>query len=866
MSAAIQKESPQAGELEGIQHNTLQGRSTDNFNVREDAGQVARFTALFAARPVAKRYELCAGKLKSKPVRSEKYFKNVPVEVACIKDLATAFSEADAKVIFVGGSSAAPTGEKIRRKKEELPFKKQPGVMFLDNDVQDGGDQFFDLYVAACPAMASASYVHSPSSSAWILRESDGEVLRDAGGQHYAVPVLDATDIPRALEALHQRCVLAGLGSIKVSERGVPLERSPVDKAMRTGHQPLFTRVDLGPGLVQAKNERITAHAGEVFLFDTGLIKSLSAYELTQYHAEIATLKAAKAGEVEEVGAQWVAARVQDVAKAQHIDKAAATAYLQKLQRVAIRDKAHADLVAGVKLVFESGDVDVAEVLANPAKYHDKPCADPLEPSYRGGVGTAKFYAFDASGKPHTTPLVSSMAHGVMTIYHLKRDLSHIDIDIAGVIQKAQEAQSAEGVVHVPAEAAPAHGGAVVAAESGSDLAGFHILEMPSGIKATEFVIDGFLPNGVTVISGAPGAGKTTNLEPLAASVAHLAPAAWGFHPKRRRVVVWLSEHPEQVFDTMEAIMREDGAAIREEWAQWFKVVPTKRSSPEALADLIVAVNKRFSEQNERGVWIRPLIVWDTAAATIKVDNENDNTAISDAISTAKRVLDGGALWVVHHTPKADKDADSVQAMSARGGGAFEGDANCTAYLFTDKQTGRRVLGLGKIRFAPEFTEVHFDSARHTETIVDDFDGQELDKTVTAGIPSRGTKEGRQAEKKDTYQAAQMDAILQAAVEAAHAGIVCSRNDIHGRLTLGVRKQDFGPMVNRMISNGVLMEVDIPRQVHRSLKLNNKKTALILPASVVPASVFEAALRHSVGSGDSETIGADSVKFEGGQP
>jgi hypothetical protein len=450
----------------------------------------------------------------------------------------------------------------------------------------------------------------------------------------------------------------------------------------------------------------------------------------------------------------------------------------------------------------------------------------------------AKLLGMDRSGKERTTASAAVL-----------------DLEAAKRAQEFRK-QPGEGV-------APAQEPKAASAQPGSsDLAGFHILEMPHGIKATEFVADGFLPNGVTVISGAPGVGKTTNLVPMAASVAHLTPWEWQFHPKRRRIVIWLSEHPEQVFDTIEAILREPGAAPREEWGQWFKVVSTKRSSPQELADLIVAVNVRFSLRNERGVWVRPLIVWDTAAATIDVDNENDNTVISKAISTAKRVLDGGALWVVHHTPKADKDADSVQAMSARGGGAFEGDANCTAYLFTDKQTGRRVLGLGKIRFSPEFSEVHFSTARHTETIVDEFDGQELDKTVTAGIPNKGSKEGRQQEKKDYHQKAQMDAIFQAASIATNAGVLCSRNDIFGRLTLGVRKQDYGPMVNRMIGSGMLMEVDIPKDVRKKLGFPNSKTTAILPATAVPASVFEAAVLHSSGSQIPGTSEPDSVKSQ----
>jgi hypothetical protein len=184
------------------------------------------------------------------------------------------------------------------------------------------------------------------------------------------------------------------------------------------------------------------------------------------------------------------------------------------------------------------------------------------------------------------------------------------------------------------------------------NLASFHILQMPNGMTATEFVVDGFLPNGVTVIAGEPGAGKTTNLVPIAASVAHLTPAQWGFHPKRSRVVVWLSEHPEQVFDTIEALLGLEGSASREDFSRRFKVVSTRRSNPEELATLIDEVNRRFSYTNERGVVVHPLIVWDTAAATIDVENENDNSTISKAIALAKQSLSGAALWVINHNPK----------------------------------------------------------------------------------------------------------------------------------------------------------------------------------------------------------------------
>lgn len=439
-----------------------------------------------------------------------------------------------------------------------------------------------------------------------------------------------------------------------------------------------------------------------------------------------------------------------------------------------------------------------------------------------------------------------------------------IDLEAA---KRAQEARSqvGQGLGTRNAEEALQGNAAPISADH-SDLAGFQILEMPNGMRATEFVVDGFLPNGVIVIAGAPGAGKTTNLVPIAASVAHLTPAGWGFHPKRRRAVVWVSEHPEQVFDTMEALLSLDGSASRQEFGQWFKVVPTRRSSPEELAQLIKAVNSQFSWVNDRGATVRPLIVWDTAAATIDVDNENDNTAISKAIALAKQVLDGGALWVIHHTPKADKDADSVQAMSARGGGAFEGDANCTAYLFTDRQTGRRVLGLGKIRFTPEFTEVHFGTARHTQTIVDGFDGQELDKTVTVGIPSRGSMEVRQQDKKDSHQAAQMDSLLQAAVEGLNTGTLCSGNDLFSmirestgtQISNGQRK----PLLDRMKASRMLVECAVPQDVRQLLGMKGGKVTALLPGTADPEEVFNNIRRGSTVPKTDRNGWANLVKSE----
>lgn len=397
---------------------------------------------------------------------------------------------------------------------------------------------------------------------------------------------------------------------------------------------------------------------------------------------------------------------------------------------------------------------------------------------------------------------------------------------------------------------------------SATELAGFRILSMPDGLQVTEYVIDGFLPNGLTVIAGEPGIGKTTNLVPMAASAAHLTPADWGVHPKRRRTVVWLSEHPEQVFDTIEALMRLEGAATRDEFAKWFKVIATKRSSPEQLAALIESANSEFSYSNERGVVVCPLIVWDTAAATIDLESENSNTDISKAIALAKEALLGGALWVITHTPKSQKNATDERAMSVRGGSAYEGDANCTAYLFADAD-GCRVMALGKIRFKAEFSEIHFDTTEYSEIIIDDFDGLTIEKTVVAGVPSKGSRQKRQDDKKVAYQKAIRDSILATAISAAKLGILCSQNDLLGRLAFRIHRNNFGSLVRRMIAEGDLNEIEIPKDLRKELKLNNSKKNAIVPSSVDPLELFSIARSNNQNLGASSTTAVDSVLFKG---
>ncbi len=394
----------------------------------------ARFTRLRYNEPIGKHYFIDgAGQLQRQILAAGTSATAHIVESRSIEELANEFRYATSADIFVAGvphsdrlrvttKQSKRGADEIARSKDDLPFPNAPGVMFLDNDCPaDSSDDQFHVYVQSVPALASASYVYAPSSSAWVYEASSGTELKGVGGQHYAIPVVDARDIPRALKALHGRLVLAGFGTPSVTKSGAILIKSPVDLAMRTPNQPLFQRVVLNEGLVQRKKEHIGSHRGDVFLFDSRLISDLTADEQVRLAEITAELQKRIEVEAQQIRQQWIEARVDAVASVNNISRPAAAGCLQAALTNGA-SSARFDLVPGLQIKFSSGWVDVGELLATPGKYDGQSCADPLEPDYGSGVGVAKFFA-----NPNGTPVIHSHAHGGQTFF-LQPDFRDIDL------------------------------------------------------------------------------------------------------------------------------------------------------------------------------------------------------------------------------------------------------------------------------------------------------------------------------------------------------------------------------------------------------------------------------------------------------
>ncbi len=330
-------------------------------------------------------------------------------------------------------------------------------------------------------------------------------------------------------------------------------------------------------------------------------------------------------------------------------------------------------------------------------------------------------------------------------------------------------------------------------------------------LLATEFVLDGFLPAQVSVIAGAWGAGKSTNLIPLLASVAHLSPAEWGFHPTLRRHVIWITEAPEQARDTLYSLWKTDGAADWPTIKEWFHLFPAKRKSAKAIARQVSKLVEELCWVTDNGFRVKPLVVLDTTTANIDLDNESDNSLVGAAMSTIKQTLSNTPIVLVGHTPKALVKSD-VGDMTFRGAGAWEAEAAATFFLIYDQETDMRFLAIRKARFTPAYREIDFDHSTGSE-IVDTPWGEPQVKSYLHGIPAKSTGEARKAardeiieerreEGKERTRTDRQERILAFVRSCAAEGRLATRASV--REAIGGKKELAAEALERLFESGLV--------------------------------------------------------------
>ena len=270
--------------------------------------------------------------------------------------------------------------------------------------------------------------------------------------------------------------------------------------------------------------------------------------------------------------------------------------------------------------------------------------------------------------------------------------------------------------------------------------------------EATEFVIDGFVAEGMFMFAGSAGIGKTTLLVPLAAAAAHLCGIDYELKPALRRKVIYLTEDAKQVKRILYGLRRHYGVNLSdEEFKSWFKIIETKRSSPESLVALIHRLAKKHTvrQQCVDGLFIDvgPLVVPDTVAATFDLEDENNNSQVSKFVAQIKVacVETNTSLWAIAHLAKGTSKAD-IEKATPRGASAFEGDVNGTGYIFNEGVADSRHMMLGKTRYTPEFRELVFTTSLHSMRVQNRL-GQIKDEPYRIGIARKSSKEERVGQK-----------------------------------------------------------------------------------------------------------------------
>ena len=328
---------------------------------------------------------------------------------------------------------------------------------------------------------------------------------------------------------------------------------------------------------------------------------------------------------------------------------------------------------------------------------------------------------------------------------------------------------------------------------------------------ATEFIIDGFIAEGIFVLAGQSGIGKTTLLLPLAALAAHICSDAHPLRPILHRPVLYLTEDKKQAVRILAGLRKHCDVNMSEaEINHRFKIRETHRMSKDEIAKLI----RQFADENKSymkdvngtDVLIPVLIVADTVAATLDLDDENNNSEVSKFISSIKSACSdtGASLWLIAHISKIMNRAQ-LGDMSARGASAFGADANGTGFvIFDDKgDENKRHLILGKKRYEASFNEVSFTTQRH-EIFVKNRLGQDLSESYRIGLIEKSSE----ATRRSTSQQAQLSRdeknVLDVMCSSGHKYFSKSLISILADMPTGNAYLKLGCILAKLVADGGL--------------------------------------------------------------
>jgi RecA-family ATPase len=263
-------------------------------------------------------------------------------------------------------------------------------------------------------------------------------------------------------------------------------------------------------------------------------------------------------------------------------------------------------------------------------------------------------------------------------------------------------------------------------------------------LKAIDYLIEGFMAHSFFILAGQPGVGKTTAILSMCMVMAGFTVDGCEIHSKSRRKCIIVTEDSDQVIRTLFAYSKHFNI---QNLNDWFVVIDARRSNVKDLLRLAHNIEKHTVNN------VKPLLVLDTANATMDIDNENDNSEVGAYIAAIKQTIyvqQKAPVCILTHTNKTISRQDS-DAM-ARGASAFTGDATLTGVLFMDEDN-QRYLKLTKTRYEPAFREIKFNSITFPE-LVTTANGDMQEIICRVAIPAMSSEQDRMAAKQSMQDSA----------------------------------------------------------------------------------------------------------------
>jgi len=351
------------------------------------------------------------------------------------------------------------------------------------------------------------------------------------------------------------------------------------------------------------------------------------------------------------------------------------------------------------------------------------------------------------------------------------------------------------------------------------------VVQLAKGLVAPEWVIDGIIPSGVGSLSGFAGVGKTTAIIPLACAAGGLVSHLDNIKVSVRRKVVIFTEQPSQIERLLygihkHMILKDRGA--KPEWneiSEWIILINSKRESITELQMSLSEACEDYVYTHPKMGKVSPLIILDTAAANLKVEQENDNGEISNNMSMIKELAErnNANFWIINHLAKDAKNQsiDQIMNMTARGGSAWGSDANWTALIGKDNPediNSKTILKIDKERIGTlRGSEIVFSAAFQSEMMLD-----KLGEYVEVSYPVVGMHKSETATRKKESYKKKLNEYHESIFKAVKETMYPSGVDIHK--IVGGKKTDFDRVIRELIACNSLQYAPLPSDMVKGRK------------------------------------------------